>query len=209
MLFVCSIKKYVIAFWGIVMGFQEILFIAFGLAMDAFAVAVTSGMLIKRNVFGNGVRIGLAFGFFQGFMPLLGWIIGLQFKDYIVKVDHWIAFALLGFIGIKMIVESIKKDEQDNEINPLDNKVLLMLSIATSIDALIVGLSFAFLDVSITTSALTIGIITFVLSFSGVLLGDKFGQMLKGKAEIFGGLVLVIIGIKILAEHTNFLYVFN
>lgn len=190
------------------MNILSITLIAIGLAMDAFAVSITTGMVLRKNMLKNSLIIAGYFGFFQALMPLIGWIVGLQFKEYIEKIDHWIAFLLLGFIGFKMIYEAIKeREEQEETVDPLNKKTLLFLAIATSIDALVVGVSFAFLDVSIGSSILIIGIITFIICFIGVYLGKKFGQLFKGKAELFGGALLILIGFKILLEHTNLLYV--
>lgn len=194
------------------MNLMSIVLIAIGLAMDAFAVAITTGIILKKDkdLMKNSLIIAGYFGFFQALMPLIGWFVGLQFKEYIEKLDHWIAFILLSFIGVKMIYEAIKnKDEQEEAIDPLNKKTLLFLAIATSIDALIVGLSFAFLEVSITSATLIIGVITFIICLIGVYLGKKFGQIFKGKAELFGGGILIIIGFRILLEHTNLLYVLN
>lgn len=181
----------------------SIIFIAVGLSMDAFAVAITSGIVIKENLVKNSIKISAYFGTFQAIMPLLGWIAGLKLADYVSQFDHWVAFGLLGLIGAKMIYESTNGKE-DSEFNPLHNKVLFFLAIATSIDALAVGITFAFLQVPIVHSIILIGLITFAISFSGVLLGRKFGQVLKSKAELIGGLLLIIIGFKIVIEHTNF-----
>lgn len=168
--------------------------------MDAFAVAVSSGIIIKDNQLKNGIKIGLLFGGFQALMPLLGWAAGLRFSEYITNYDHWVAFILLSIIGYKMIYDSLK-DEENKSFNPLDNKVLILLAIATSIDALAVGVSFAFLKAAIVPAVATIGVITFSLSFIGVLIGDKSGRFLKKHAGIAGGIVLALIGLKILLEH--------
>lgn len=175
----------------------EILLIAIGLSMDAFAVAVSKGLSMKKD-YKNSFKIALYFGFFQTFMPLIGYFLGLSFEIIVTRIDHYIAFTLLTIIGISMILE--KEEEIDNKI---DFKTMLLLSIATSIDALAIGVTFAFLNVNITLSILTIGIITFCLSFIGVLIGNKFGKFLKNKAQIFGGIILILTGIKILLEHLN------
>ena len=190
------------------MSISSVIFIAFGLAMDAFAVSITTGIILRKNkdMLKNSLIIAGYFGFFQALMPLIGWFVGLQFKEYIEKLDHWIAFLLLSFIGVKMIYEVIKqKDEQKEAFDPLNKKTLLFLAIATSVDALIVGLSFAFLEVSIISYILIIGIITFIICFIGIYLGKKFGQIFNRKAELFGGVILVFIGLRILIEHTNML----
>lgn len=183
------------------MGFVELLLIAIGLSADAFAVALSKGLSMRKLDYKAGLIIAAAFGFFQAFMPWIGWLVCSNFKQYITAVDHWIAFVLLGFIGVKMIVDTIReKDEQPKEFR-LNYKELLLLAIATSIDALAVGITFAFLDVSIYSSVLLIGVVTFILSFVGVLIGNRFGIRFKTKAEIAGGIILILIGVKILLEH--------
>ena len=178
-----------------------ILFIASGLAMDAFAVYITNGITIKHQRINNALKIGLFFGSFQALMPLIGWVAGIRLRGFISGFDHWVAFGLLSLIGGKMIYESMKIGSNDNEIKSLNVFVLLMLSIATSIDALAVGLSFAFLKISIVTPIIVIGIVTFILSFLGVLVGNKLGHFFEKKMEFLGGLILIGIGIKILIEH--------
>ena len=178
-----------------------IIFIAFGLAMDAFAVSITSGITIKHLKINNALKIALFFGSFQAFMPLIGWLAGLSLRDFISGVDHWIAFGLLSFVGCKMIYESIKLESGEKKIKPLNAYILVMLSIATSIDALAVGVSFAFLKISIATPVIVIGAVTFLLSFLGVFIGNRFGHFFEKKIEVVGGLVLIGIGIKILIEH--------
>lgn len=173
--------------------------IAVGLAMDAFAVSIASGVTIKDMKFNYALRIAVFFGLFQAFMPLVGWLAGLNLKNFVEDVSHWIAFALLTIIGFKMIYESVKMD--GNTFHPLNLHILMILSIATSIDALAVGISFAFLKISIATPILIIGTITFLLSFVGVFIGDKFGHFFEKKMEIGGGVILIGIGIKILVEH--------
>ena len=180
-----------------------IVMIALGLAMDAFAVSVSSGITIKDLKPRHGAKVAIFFGGFQALMPILGWLLGIGFKDYIERYDHWIAFVLLGFIGAKMLKESMD-DDCEYISDPLKNKVLLMLAIATSIDAMAVGVSFAFLKISILSSSLIIGAITYVICFAGVYLGNKCGCVFKKKAEIAGGLILMLIGFKILAEHSGF-----
>jgi len=188
---------------GIEMDILTIVMIALGLAMDAFAVSVSSGITIKELKPRHGAKIALFFGGFQALMPILGWLLGIGFKDYIEKYDHWIAFVLLGFIGAKMLKESMD-DDCEYISDPLQNKVLFMLAIATSIDAMAVGVSFAFLKASILSSSLIIGAITCVICFGGVYLGNRCGCVFKKKAEIAGGVVLMLIGFKILAEHSGF-----
>jgi len=175
--------------------------IAFGLAMDAFAVSITSGIAIKSLKINSALKIALFFGLFQAIMPLIGWLAGLSLRDYISAVDHWITFGLLSFIGCKMIYEAVKIQSSKKEINPLNVYVLLVLSVATSIDALAVGVSFAFLKVAIVTPVIIIGTVTFFLSYLGVYIGDRIGHFFENKIEIAGGLLLIGIGIKILFEH--------
>ncbi len=177
------------------------LLIAFGLAMDSFAVSITSGLTMKNPRVGGALKIAIFFGSFQAFMPVLGWLAGISILDLISGVDHWMAFGLLSLIGCKMIYESIRMEVGRKERNPLNVYVLLMLSVATSIDALAVGVSLAFLRVSIVTSILIIGIVTFLLSFLGVYAGCKFGRSFGEKIGAIGGLILIGIGIKILVEH--------
>ena len=178
-----------------------IVFVAFGLAMDAFAVSITSGLTIRHLRINHALRIALFFGSFQAVMPIIGWLAGLSLRDFISDIDHWIAFGLLSFIGLKMIYEAITMKEGDKAISPLNSSVLLMLSIATSIDALAVGVSFAFLKISIATPVIVIGIVTFLLSFLGIFIGNRLGHFFEKKIEILGGLTLIGIGIKILVEH--------
>lgn len=183
-----------------------IILIGFGLSMDAFAVSVTNGATLKKVGMKEALRIGGFFGFFQALMPLLGWLLGVRLQNYITRIDHWIAFLLLAFIGGKMVYETLKssKGSSNEDVEKtLDNKTLLILAIATSIDALAVGVSFAFLEVSIIGSIIIIGVITFILCFIGVLAGKKCGELLKRNAELIGGVVLILIGMKILFEHLN------
>ena len=198
------------------MSLTVILFTALALSMDAFAVSVTKGMTIKNLTKGMGIKIALAFGIFQGGMPLVGWALGISFEKYIKSVDHWIALILLSFLGYKMISEFIKSKKEEssesvlecsvtNEDEELSNKELLILSIATSIDALAIGISFAFLSVNIVSASLSIGIITFIMCIIGVFLGNKIGDIFKGYAELAGGIILIGIGINIFNEHTQIL----
>jgi len=179
-----------------------ILFIAFGLAMDAFAVSISSGFTIKNLKVENALKVAVSFGLFQAVMPVIGWLAGLGMKEYIAAFDHWAAFALLGAIGIKMIYESGKMKKENAE-NPLGIYRLLLLSFATSIDALAVGLTLSFLDVAIALPVIVIGFVTFVLSFSGVYIGNRVGHFFENRIEIAGGLILIAIGFKILFEHTG------
>jgi putative Mn2+ efflux pump MntP len=177
------------------------IFIAFALAADAFAASITSGVMIKRVKINSALKIAFFFGFFQMFMPLIGWLTGLSLQDPISNFDHWAAFGILSFIGGKMIYASCRKENNLKMVNPLNLRVLTALSFATSIDALAVGISFAFLKISIATPIVIIGVITFLLSFLGVHIGDKIGYIFEKKIEILGGVILIGIGIKILLEH--------
>ena len=169
--------------------------------MDALAVSISHGITINKQRTNHALKIGLFFGSFQALMPFIGWSAGLNLRNLISGVDHWIAFGLLTFIGCKMIYESKKMDGRGKETKPLNLPTLLVLSVATSIDALAVGISFALLKISIVTPIIVIGVVTFVLSFLGVLTGSKIGHFFEKKIEILGGLILIGIGIKILIEH--------
>jgi len=181
----------------------ELFAIALGLSMDAFAVAITKGLCLRRMQYKYALITGLYFGGFQALMPLIGYFLGKQFEDYLTSVDHWIIFALLALIGINMILES-RKDEKE-KCDTLNFKDMTILSLATSIDALAVGITFAFLHASIFTSIVVIGSTTFLLSFFGVVIGGVFGSKYKSKAEITGGIVLILIGAKILLEHLGYI----
>lgn len=185
------------------MSIWEIFLVAVGLSMDAFAVAVCKGLKMPKINPKQTAIIAVFFGGFQALMPLIGYFLGKQFEDYIVSVDHWITFILLGIIGGKMVYESFKKDPEDE--NGFSIKELFILAIATSIDALAVGITFAFLKVNIAISVSLIGITTFILSATGVFIGHKFGEKYKSKAEFAGGLILILIGLKILLEHLGIL----
>ena len=186
------------------MDLLTLLTLAVGLAMDAFAVSICKGLAMREKVLKKGIIVGLWFGGFQALMPFLGWALGIRFQKYITSVDHWIAFFLLLFIGGKMVIEAVR-DKDVQEIGakdlPLDHKEMLILAVATSIDALAVGITFAFLNVSIMEACLIIGCTTFVLSIIGVVVGNFFGTRYKKKAEIAGGVILMLIGLKILLEH--------
>ena len=191
------------------MSFMSILLIAVGLSMDAFAVSITSGIVIKSLRISNVLKISIFFGVFQAVMPLAGWLAGYSFKDYIVQVDHWIAFGLLIIIGGKMIYEVVKGcDDGECELNPLDNKVLTLLAIATSIDALAVGVTLAVINMplnSILIASSAIFLTTALASAIGLKWGRKIGIKAGKRSEILGGIILVIIGVKILVEHLNIL----
>ncbi|MCJ2556414.1 MAG: manganese efflux pump MntP family protein [Candidatus Thermoplasmatota archaeon] len=175
--------------------------IAIGLAMDSLAVSITSGLEMRELKISKALKIAVFFGSFQALMPVLGWLAGLSLTDLISGIDHWIAFALLSLIGCKMIYESIRLESREKVIDPMNVYLLLMLSIATSIDALAVGITFAFLEVSIVTPIIIIGVVTFLLSLLGVFVGNKVGHLFEKKIGIAGGLILIGIGIRILIEH--------
>ena len=185
------------------MGLAELFFTGVGLSMDAFAASICKGLKMKKYNLCQTLVIGLFFGGFQALMPLLGWMLGRQFASYITSFDHWIAFVLLGIIGINMIRESLSKDEKEdtNEELRLDIKELFLLAIATSIDAFTVGITFAFLNVAIFSAISIIGCTTFLISIFGVFVGNYFGNRYEKKAEFAGGVILIIIGIKVLLEH--------
>ncbi len=178
-----------------------IFFIAIGLAMDAFAVAVASGFSVRRLRLNYALKIAFFFGFFQSAMPVIGWMVGYGFRDFISKIDHWIAFLLLTFIGIKMIYEAKVLKEEERELVSMNTYSLFLLSVATSIDAFAVGFSLSALNVSIINPALVIGGVTFLLSLSGVYAGNRFGHLFESKIETLGGIILICIGLKILLEH--------
>lgn len=181
-----------------------IVLIAVSLAMDAFAVSISNGVCTRNFTKQDGIRQGLCFGGFQFMMPLVGWFLGSSVKVYIEAVDHWIAFALLAVIGANMICNSFKGDEGDScdAKGILTNRMLFVQGIATSIDALAVGISFAMLDVNILQACIVIGIVSFILSCIGAWAGKNLGDRMQAKAEIAGGVVLLLIGVKILLEHT-------
>ena len=182
------------------MGIIEIILLAIGLSMDAFAVAICKGLAMEEVSIKKVAIVGAWFGGFQALMPLIGFLLGVSFKDYIVAIDHWISFVLLGLIGFNMIKESLSKDE-DEENSSLAFKLMLVLAVATSIDALAVGVTFAFLQVNVILAVIIIGITTFILSSIGVKIGNVFGARYKSKAEFAGGLILILLGVKILLEH--------
>ncbi len=179
----------------------EIVLISISLALDCFAVAVAGGALVKNPRLVNAVKIGAFFGGFQVLMPVIGWAVGLSFKDLIEGFDHWIAFGLLLAIGIKMIIESFEKDEEKKNRDILNNYTLFILAIATSIDALAVGLSIAILKMPIVYSVMIIGFFAFSFSVLGYFVGHKAGKYLKNRIELAGGIILIGIGTKILLEH--------
>ena len=186
------------------MGFADLFILAVGLSMDAFAVAVCKGLSIRVLLPRHAVIVGLWFGAFQALMPAIGWLLGSAFADVIAAVDHWIAFVLLAIIGGNMIRESLDKEEEacDPSLAPM---AMLLLAVATSIDALAVGVTFAFLKVDILPAVTLIGVCTFLISAAGVKVGNVFGARYKSRAELAGGVVLVLIGAKILLEHLELL----
>lgn len=197
------------------MNFIALIFTAFALSMDAFAVSITKGMTIKNLKKSTALKMALTFGVFQGAMPLLGWALGISFESYIKSIDHWIAFILLGFIGFNMIKGFFDDRKEENaselefsattDVDDLSNKEIIMLAVATSIDALAVGISFAFLNISIIPAASIICIITFLVCVVGVFVGNKVGDIFNGYAELVGGVILILIGFNIFNEHTQIL----
>ena len=186
------------------MGLIELFLIAVGLSMDAFAVSVCKGLAMPKCTFKKAAIVGLWFGGFQALMPAIGYIFGAQFQEAIASIDHWIAFVLLALIGGNMIHEALDNDEEEADAS-LDVKTMFLLAVATSIDALAIGITFAFLKVSIIPAVCFIGIVTFIISFAGVKIGNVFGARYKNKAEIVGGVILILLGLKILLEHLGFL----
>lgn len=193
--------------------FIELLLVAIGLSMDAFAVAICRGLNMKKWNVTHSFIIALFFGAFQGIMPIIGWFLGSRFEQYITSVDHWLAFLLLSIIGVNMLKEASSNKEScpcndtvccqstNSVATSLDLKELFLLAIATSIDALAVGITFAFLGIDIIRAATIISITTFLLSFAGVIIGNRFGSKYEKKATIAGGIILIIMGLKILMEH--------
>ncbi len=178
-----------------------ILFVAVGLAMDAFAVSIVTGSVYKELHVKHALRMALFFGGFQAVMPVIGFLAGLSLRDYIAASDHWIAFGLLSFVGGKMIYESFKIEAAERSRDPSNLMILLALSFATSIDALAVGITLSLLKGPIAPAVTIIGLVTFALSYAGVSLGKRFGHFFESKIEIVGGLILIAIGLKILIEH--------
>ena len=190
------------------MGLIELCFIAVGLSMDAFAVSICKGLACREQNLRNNLLAGLYFGGFQGLMPAIGWLLGVRFSDAITSIDHWIAFVLLSFIGASMIRESRSGAEEEELDASFGFRAMLPLAVATSIDALAVGVSFAFLGMTgreILGAAALIGAVTFVLSAVGVRVGSVFGSRFKSRAELCGGVILIFIGLKILLEHLGIL----
>ena len=186
------------------MGLTELFILAVGLSMDAFAVSVCKGLSLGKIKTTHMCIAGAWFGGFQALMPAIGYILGAQFQEAIASIDHWIAFVLLALIGGNMIHEALDNDEEEADAS-LDVKTMFLLAVATSIDALAIGITFAFLKVNIIPAVCFIGIVTFIISFAGVKIGNVFGARYKNKAEIVGGVILILLGLKILLEHLGFL----
>lgn len=184
------------------MSFPALIFISIGLAMDALAVSVSGGLTMEKTHFKKALKMALTFGTFQAGMPVIGYFAAHSFKSYIEHIDHWIAFGLLAFIGLKMIWEAFQEESVNKKTNHFETRTLLLLAIATSIDALAVGISFALLDIHLLTAVLMIGIITCILSFLGVMIGCRVGCHLSRWADLMGGFILIGIGFHILIEHT-------
>ena len=186
------------------MSIIEIALIGVGLAMDAFAVSICKGLAMRRMNYKKAIIIAAFFGVFQALMPALGYVLGTTFANKIAAIDHWIAFILLALIGANMIKEALSSDDDECQDDSLRLGDLIMLSIATSIDALAVGITFAFFNVSLLLSVSMIGIITFIICVIGVKVGNVFGEKYKSKAELAGGLILILMGAKILIDHLFF-----
>ena len=183
------------------MSLWELFVIAVGLSMDAFAVSICKGLATGKVRLRHAVTAGVYFGGFQALMPLIGYLLGVRFQSMITAFDHWIAFVLLAFIGLNMIRESREEAEEEKPYTGINFKELFILAVATSIDALAVGVTFAFLQVNIVPAIAIIGCTTFVISLAGVYVGNVFGARYKSRAELTGGVILVLIGLKILLEH--------
>ncbi len=186
------------------MDLVTIIVIAVGLAMDAFAVSIVSGSVYQQLHVKHALRMAVFFGGFQAFMPLVGSLAGMSVKDYIVDYDHWVAFGLLAAVGGKMIYESFKIESAEKNLDPSNVLVLLILALATSIDALAIGITLSLIVSSITVAVIIIGLVTFVLSYLGVFIGKNFGHFFENKIEALGGLILIGLGVKIVLEHTVF-----
>lgn len=189
---------------NLIMSLFTLFVTAVGLSMDAFAVSICKGLAMKKLSWKKALIIGLWFGGFQALMPTIGYFLGTRFESYVTAIDHWIAFALLVLIGANMIKEALSKEEDETN-DSIDIKTMFLLAVATSIDALAVGVTYAFLQVRIVPAVTFIGVITFSLSVAGVKIGNVFGLKYKSKAEITGGVILILMGTKILLEHLGFL----
>ncbi len=184
------------------MGILYYLVLGVGLSIDSFTASVSSGVCASELRLKDIVKIALFMSFFQALMPVLGWIAGIKFQHYIESFDHWIAFVLLGFIGVNMIISSFRSEDDSKDYSPSNTKLLAGMAIATSIDAMAVGVSFGLLNISIIVPVLSIGLITFLFSFSGAWFGKKLGNKYNSGLSFFAGLVLFGLGVKILIEHT-------
>ncbi len=180
-----------------------VIVLAIGLSFDTFAVSVSCGLILRKLDFFNAIKIAFSLALFQGLMPLIGWFFGKELRPYVSEYDHWIAFGLLAILGTKMILESLSATQEERKFNPLKFWILLWLSFATSIDALVVGFSFALIEVHIFLAIIIIGSITFLVAMLGMLLGKKTGHKFGRRMEIVGGIILVLIGFEILASHTG------
>ena len=178
---------------------------AVGLSMDAFAVSICKGLAMKKLSMKKALVIGLWFGGFQALMPAVGYLLGSRFEQYVTAIDHWIAFVLLALIGANMIKEALSKDESCEANDSVDIKTMFLLAVATSIDALAVGVTYAFLQVAIVPAVSFIGVTTLLLSIIGVKIGNVFGMKYKSRAELTGGIILIVMGLKILLEHLGLL----
>ena len=184
------------------MAILTIIFIAMGLAMDAFSVSIAAGAGHKEKIgHGHALRMAFFFGFFQGMMLLAGWALGENFKHFIESFDHWVAFVLLAGVGVKMIYDSFSRDDEDKRADPTGLWVLLCLSVATSIDAFAVGVTLSLITEFVVWAAVIIAIVTFVFSYAGVYIGKRIGHFFENKIEVVGGMVLIAMGVKILLEH--------
>lgn len=186
------------------MGIIEIVLLGIGLAMDSFAVSICKGLSVRRLKVSHILTAGVYFGGFQALMPLLGYFLGSRFQGVIASVDHWVAFALLALLGLNMVREALGEEEEENSNASFSVRIMLPLAVATSIDALAVGITFAFLRVQILLAIALIGGITFVISAAGVIIGNVFGARFRKKAEVVGGVILILLGIRILLEHLGF-----
>ncbi len=182
------------------MSLLTVFILALGLSFDTFAVSVSSGLMKKEIAFYQAIRVALILATFQAFMPLIGWMGGVSIKSYIEPIDHWVALALLSSIGVKMIAESFKPD-CDKTLNPLNLRTNLTMALATSIDALAVGVSFALIEVNLPIAIFVIGMVTFLVAMLGILMGKKSGARLGKPMEVLGGLILIAIGLKLVLEH--------
>ena len=185
------------------MDLLTIILIAIGLSFDTFAVSISSGLILKKIDFFSATKIAVTLAVFQAAMPVIGWLAGSGIKNYAENFDHWIAFGILALLGAKMIYESFNTDPEDRSFNPLDIKVMIGMAIATSIDALIVGFSFALLNYRIFISVGIIGFVTYVVAMLGMLFGKKIGTKMGRRMEVLGGVMLILIGLKILIEHLS------